>query len=114
MCRADIALQELLAVVMMVHRVGFHLPGWVVALHLDNSPAEAYLCNQGGTVSPFLSWLACWILSLTDKHSNISYSSINSYQFHSGGQLSLLGSDASRMASSPSGGSSSFSPLESN
>ena len=31
--------------------------------------AKAYLCNQGGTMSPFLSWLACWILSLTDKNS---------------------------------------------
>ena len=40
----------------------------MVALHLDNSTAKAYLCNQGGTVSPFLSRLACWILSLTDKH----------------------------------------------
>ena len=26
------------------------------------------MCNQGGTVSPFLSSLACQILSLTDKH----------------------------------------------
>ena len=39
--------------------------GKVVALHLDNSTAKAYLCNQGGTVSPFLSRLACQIL--TDK-----------------------------------------------
>ena len=31
--------------------------------------AKAYLCNQGGTVSPFLMRLACQILSLTDKHS---------------------------------------------
>ena len=28
----------------------------------------SYLCNQGGTVSPFLSRLACQILCLTDKH----------------------------------------------
>ena len=48
--------------------MAFHLSGKVVALHLDNSTAKAYLCNQGGTVSPFLSRLACWILSLTDKH----------------------------------------------
>ena len=39
-----------------------------IALHLDNSTAKANLCNQGGTVSPFLSRLACQILSLTDKH----------------------------------------------
>ena len=68
MCRAHIALQELQAVVMMLHRMAFCLSGKVVALHLDNSMAKAYLCNQGGTVSPFLSRLACWILSLTAKH----------------------------------------------
>ena len=41
----------------------------VVPLHLDNSTAIAYLCNQGGTVSPFISRLACQILVLTNKHS---------------------------------------------
>ena len=40
----------------------------MVALHLDNSTAKAYLCNQDGTVSSFHSRLACQILSLTDKH----------------------------------------------
>ena len=53
---------------MMLCRMAFCLSGKVVALHLDNSTAKAYLCNQGGTVSPFLSRLACQILSLTDKH----------------------------------------------
>ena len=67
MCRAYIALQELQAIAMMLHRMAFHLSGKVVALHLDNSTSKAYLCNQGGTVSPFVSRLACWILSLTDK-----------------------------------------------
>ena len=52
----------------MLHRMAFHLSGKVVALHLDNSTAKAYLCNQGGTVSSFLSRLTCWILSLTNKH----------------------------------------------
>ena len=66
--RAHIALQELQAVAVMLCKMAFHLAGKVVALHLDNSTAKAYLCNQGGTVSPFLSRLACWILSLTDKH----------------------------------------------
>ena len=66
--RAHIALQELQAVAVMLHRMAFCLSGRVVALHLDNSTAKAYLCNQGGTVSPFLSRLACRILSLTDKH----------------------------------------------
>ena len=66
--RAHIALQELQAVTIMLHRMTFCLSVKVVALHLDNSTAKAYLCNQGGTVSPFLSRLACQILSLTDKH----------------------------------------------
>ena len=44
---------------MMLHRMAFHLSCKVVALHLDNSMAKAYLCKQGGTVSPFLSRLAC-------------------------------------------------------
>ena len=53
---------------LMLHWMAFHLTGKVVALHLDSSSAKAYLCNQGDTVSPFLSMLACQILSLTDKH----------------------------------------------
>ena len=68
LCRAHIALQELHAVAVMLHRMAFHLSGKVVALHLHNSTAKAYLCNQGGTASPFLSRLACQILSLTNKH----------------------------------------------
>ena len=68
MYRAHITLQELQAMALILHRMAFHLPGKVVALHLDNSTAKAYLCNQGGTSSPFLSRLACWILSLTNKH----------------------------------------------
>ena len=66
--RAHIALQELQAVAIMLHRMAFCLSGKVVALHLDNSTAKAYLWNQGGTVYPFLSRLACQILSLTYKH----------------------------------------------
>ena len=66
--RVHIAMQELQAVAVMLCRMAFHLSGKVFALHLDNSTAKAYLCNQGGTVSPFLSRLACRILSLTDKH----------------------------------------------
>ena len=67
-CRDHIALQELHTIAMMLYRMAFHLFGKVVALHLDNSTVKAYLCNQGGTVSPFLSRLACCILSMTDKH----------------------------------------------
>ena len=58
MCRAHIGLQQLQAVALMLHRMVFTLPGKVVALHLDNSTAKAYLCNQCGTVSSFLSRLA--------------------------------------------------------
>ena len=68
LCRAHIALQELQVVAMMLHRMAFCLSGKVVVLHLNNSNAMAYLCHQGGTVSPFHSRLACQILSLTDKH----------------------------------------------
>ena len=68
LCRAHIALQELQAIVVMLCRMVLHLSGKVASLHLDNSTAKAYLCNQGGTMSPFLSRLACQILSLTNKH----------------------------------------------
>ena len=67
-CRAHIDLQEFQVISMMLHSIAFHVSGKVVALHLDKSTAKAYLCNQGGTVPPFLSRLACWILCLTDKH----------------------------------------------
>ena len=64
LCRAHIALQELQAVAMILYSMAFCLSGKVVALHLDNSTAKANLCNQGGTVSPFLSRLVCQITSL--------------------------------------------------
>ena len=67
-CRDHIALQELQAVAMMLHSLAFYFSGKVVTLLLDNSTAKAYLCNQGSTVSPILSRLASWILSLTNKH----------------------------------------------
>ena len=38
---------------MILHSLAFSLAGKVVALHLVNSIVKAYLCNQGGTVSPF-------------------------------------------------------------
>ena len=53
---------------MMLCRMALYLSGKVVALYLDKSTAKAYLCNQGSTVSPFLSRLACQIWSLTNKH----------------------------------------------
>ena len=111
MCRAHIAMQKLQAIAMMLHTMTFCLSGKVVALHLDNSTAKAYLCNQGGTVSPFLSRLACWILHLTDKH---GITLIPAYiPAHINVEANYLSweSDASGMASSPSDSSSSFSPL---
>ena len=54
---------------MMVHRIAFQLSGKVVALLLVKSIAKASFCNKGGKVSPFVSRLACWILSLINKHS---------------------------------------------
>ena len=65
-CVGLIVFQEHQAITMILHRIVSTYK--VVALHLDNSTAKAYLCNQGGTVSPFLSRLACWVLSLTDRH----------------------------------------------
>ena len=95
----------------MLHRMAFRLSGKVVALHLDNSTAKAYLCNQGGTVSPFLSRLACGILSLTDKHGITLLPSIHSYPPQCGGRFSVSGLAASGVAPSTSGGSGSFLPL---
>ena len=69
MFNAHISMQELQAVAMMLHRMAFQLSGKVVALQLDKSSAKVYLCDQGGAVSPYLFGLACWILSLTNKHS---------------------------------------------
>ena len=40
-CRTHIALQELQAVTMILHRMVFHLFHKVFALHLDNSTAKA-------------------------------------------------------------------------
>ena len=42
MCEVYIALQELQAVVPMLHRMAFQLSGKVVALHFKNSAAKAY------------------------------------------------------------------------
>ena len=66
MCRAHIALQELQGIAMTLHKMAFCLAGKVVSLHFDNCTAKAY---EVGTVAPFLSRMACWILSLTNKYS---------------------------------------------
>ena len=49
--------------------MAFQLSGKVVALLLHISIAKAYLCNQGGTVSPFPSTLPYQVSSLNDKYS---------------------------------------------
>ena len=84
---AHFALQELWAVAMMLCRMAFWLFGKVVALNIYKSTAKAYLCNQGGTVSPFLCRLA-W------------HCSIHSYPSQCGSQLSVMGMVASRVISS--------------
>ena len=48
--------------------MAFQLSGKLIALHFKNSPAEAYLCNKGGTASIFLSRLVCHILNMANKH----------------------------------------------
>ena len=68
MHRVHIALQELQAIVLMQCRMSFHLSGNVITLLEDNSTAKDHLCNQGSTVSLFLSKVACHILSLTEKY----------------------------------------------
>ena len=67
MCKVQIALQELQTFALMLHKVTFWLSGKVVALHLDNNTAKAYLCNQGGTASHPFSRLACCIVNLAIK-----------------------------------------------
>ena len=111
MCMAHTALQELQAVAMMLCGMTFHLSGKVVALHLDNSTAKAYLCNQGGTVSPFLFRLGCWILRLTDKHGITLIPAYIPTHLNVEVNYPVLGLDASGVASSPSGGSGSILPL---
>ena len=52
--RAHIALQELQAVAVMLCRMAFYLSGKVVALHLDNSTAKAYLCKLRAKLLSFI------------------------------------------------------------
>ena len=68
MHKAHFTLQELQAVDMMLCRMAFRLLGKFFVLHLDSCTVKAYVCNQGSTVSPFLSVTGGQILSLTDMH----------------------------------------------
>ena len=61
MHKVPIALHELQAAALILHRMAF-------LFHLGNCTSKANLCNQGGTVSLFLSTLSCLILKLTNKH----------------------------------------------
>ena len=67
-CNTHKALQELKAVVLILHRIAFCLFLKMTALHLDISTAEACLCNQCHTVYLFLSRLVCCILNLARRH----------------------------------------------
>ena len=48
--------------------MAFQLYDKIVALHLGNTTANAYLCNQVGRVYVFLCRLAFCILNICDKH----------------------------------------------
>ena len=96
---------------MMLCRMAFHLLCKVVALHLDNNNVKAYLCNsrwysvsfsfQAGLLDTESDWQAWYY----------SHPIIHSYPSQCGCQSSVPGSEAFRVAFSPSGGSSTFSPL---
>ena len=61
-----ITYKELQIVVLMLCRMAFHFTGKVVALHLNNSTAEAYLCNpRWYNISFQTDW---HILGLATKH----------------------------------------------
>ena len=61
-------IQELQKLLLMLCRMAIHLFGKMVAIHQGNITAKAYLCDIGGTVLPFLSRVANYILKLTNKH----------------------------------------------
>ena len=52
----------------MLYRNTFICAVTMFTLPLDRSPAEGYLCNCGGIVSPFLSRVACGTLNLAGRH----------------------------------------------
>ena len=94
-----------------LHRMAFCLSGKVVALHFDNSTANAYLCNQSGTVYLCFPVLACQILSLTDEHSITLIPAYIPTHLNVEADYLFQGHLLLRVASSPSDGSSSFLPL---
>ena len=68
MHKVHVTLPDLQATVLMLHRLAFLLSAKVIALLVDNSTAKAYLCNQGGTTSPFLSRLPSEVLNLANRY----------------------------------------------
>ena len=95
---------------MMLCRMAFPLYSKVIALHLDNSAAKAYLCHQWYSIS--FSLQTGVLDTETDQQAQYySYSSIHYYQSQCGEQLSVTGS-VSGVASSFSYCPSGFSPLE--
>ena len=75
---ADIALQELQAVTLMLCRMTFHSFGKVVTLNLDNNTAKAYLCNQYVTVCLSLQSSLPYIESIQQAW-YYSYSNIHTF-----------------------------------
>ena len=74
----------------------------MVALHLDNSTAKAFLCNQGGTASPVLSRLAYHILNLVNKYGITLIPAYICSHFDVEGDLSIMGKVGTRVAPSSS------------
>ena len=68
LCIVHVALQELQAVILMLHKVAFLLSGKVVALLLNSNTAKACLFTQDVTVCLLLSRLVCSILNMANKH----------------------------------------------
>ena len=98
------------AVAFLLCKMAFCLSNKVATLHLDTSITKAYLCNQGGTASLFLSGLACHILNLAKKH-GISLMQVYIPTYLNVEADYLLGSVHSLMAPASSHSSDCISPL---
>ena len=85
-----IALQGLQVDVLILHRMAFHLPSKLVALHLDNSTANSYIHNQGDTESISFQTRLQHIES-GQQAQHYSSSNIYVYPSHCGSLLSVAG-----------------------
>ena len=97
---AHITIQVLLAVVLRLCGMAFHLYGKVDALHLDNSTTKANLCNQGGTVYLFSFQPSLLHIESGQQAHYYSYSTTHTYPFECAGQLYIMGKISLRIVSS--------------